>query len=147
MAGTIRDPRGAEKNKILDNHMDVSELSVVVENGTEKFYLTGFEPVPESEEERRARLFLQKKTEITDAVQKVIDKTANKRGYDTGVSCVSYATSSNLRYHADAVEFSDWRDAVWDVSHDVENKVLAGELDLDDVSVEYVLERLPVLEW
>lgn len=82
-----------------------------------------------------------------DAVNSGIDATAHKRGYDTGVSLMSYATSNNARYHADAVEFSDWRDSVWDMAHDVENKVLADELDIDDVSVVYVLERLPVLEW
>jgi hypothetical protein len=139
--------RQAESWGYLEQHYDESELTYIGTAESGIYYLKDYAPKPETEEQKRARIFESKKIEISDAVQRVIDETAHKRGYDTGVSLMSYATSNNARYHADAVEFSDWRDSVWDIAHDVENKVLAGELDIDDVSVEYVLERLPVLEW
>lgn len=139
--------RQAESWGYLEQHYDESELTYIGTAESGIYYLKDYAPKPETEEQKRARIFESKKIEISDAVQRVIDETAHKRGYDTGVSLMSYATSNNAKYHADAVEFSDWRDSVWDTAHDVENKVLAGELDIDDVSVEYVLEILPVLEW
>lgn len=139
--------RQAESWGYLEQHYDESELTYIGTADCGIYYLKDYAPEPETEEQKRARIFESKKIEISDAVQRVIDETAHKRGYDTGVSLMSYATSNNAKYHADAVEFSDWRDSVWDTAHDVENKVLAGELDIDDVSVEYVLEILPVLEW
>ena len=66
LAGTTRNPYTAELNKCLDNHKDTSELSVVLENGLEKYYIKGYEkPEPTLEE-----LKVQKLAEISAEAHK-----------------------------------------------------------------------------
>lgn len=47
------------------------------------------------------------------SVQRHIDEAARSRGYDSGVACVSYVSSTNPAWAAEARTFMDWRDEVW----------------------------------
>ena len=55
------------------------------------------------------------------AVQTYIDSIAQKKGYDNGVSCASYDSSTNATFAADAKTFIAWRDSVWVTCQQIEN--------------------------
>ena len=63
---------------------------------------------------------------LESAVQVHINSIAQKRGYDNGVSCASYATSTIPQFAADAVAFVAWRDSVWVACQQIENTDLAA---------------------
>jgi hypothetical protein len=46
-------------------------------------------------------------------IQGWLDSTAQKRQYDSALSCTSYAGSSVTGFAADAAAMKTWRDAVW----------------------------------
>ena len=50
---------------------------------------------------------------ISARIQNTIDTLAKSWGYDNIVSAISYLSSSNKQYAADATALNTWRDAVW----------------------------------
>jgi len=50
---------------------------------------------------------------IQDGVQFWLDTTAQSKGYDSSISCISYINSSNTKFQAEANSMLHWRDAVW----------------------------------
>ena len=50
---------------------------------------------------------------VTPGVQAWMDATAQQKGYDSVVSCATYATSSVPEFAADAAAIIAWRDQVW----------------------------------
>lgn len=107
------------------------------------YYIKGYEPAAETTEEKIAR----RAAEITDQVQELIDSTAHTRGYDNGVSCVSYEGDPDEIFNAEAVAFKRWRGCCWRTCYNILSSVEHGTVDVDDVTWQYVYERLPVLEW
>ena len=139
LAGYVTTARAAEINGLLDNHMDMSELTAI----GSKLYIKGHEPAAETAEEKIAR----RAAEITDQVQELIDSTAHTRGYDNGVSCVSYEEDPDETFNAEAVAFKAWRGRCWRTCYNILASVEHGTVDVDDVTWQYVYDRLPVLEW
>lgn len=80
------------------------------------------------------------------AVQTYIDSIAAKRGYDTGVSCASYATSTIPQFAADAKAFIAWRDSVWVACQTLENTDMAAIPPIIPTLVE-VIAALPTAPW
>jgi hypothetical protein len=64
---------------------------------------------------------------ISSEIASILDKGAKAWGYDSIVSAVSYATSTNFQYAADAKALSDWRDAVWSWAISAFPRVVAGQ--------------------
>ncbi len=58
---------------------------------------------------------LEKKSKA--AITTLLDSTVQARGYDNIVSCVSYLTSGNETFKAEAQAASDWRDAVYSTGY------------------------------
>lgn len=139
LAGYVKTARAAEINGLLDNHIDMSELTAI----GSMLYIKGHEPAAETIEEKIAR----RAAEITDQVQELIDSTAHTRGYDNGVSCVSYEGDPDEIFNAEAVAFKRWRGCCWRTCYNILSSVEHGTVDVDDVTWQYVYERLPVLEW
>lgn len=83
--------------------------------------------------------------EIQNAVQNVLDSKAQEKLYDNGFAIASYASSTKERYRTEAQTFIAWRDNVWDKCYEILNLFETGEIEMP--TVEYVLERLPTLEW
>lgn len=141
-----KDAHAADSYGWLDNHMDESELTFVPSNKeltSGIYYIKGHEkPEPTVEE-----IIRQKTMQITNAVQELIDNNAQSRNYDNGFTCVSYIGSTDEIFHAEAVAFSAWRDHVWRKCYEILNAVTAGEIDYKIVDVDYVMERLPDLDW
>ena len=50
---------------------------------------------------------------LESAVTAYVDTVAQRKGYDSAVSCASYSASTNITYAADAATFIAWRDQVW----------------------------------
>jgi hypothetical protein len=46
-------------------------------------------------------------------VQALLDTTAQTKGYDSALTCVSYINSSNTTFATEANSMLHWRDAVW----------------------------------
>lgn len=56
---------------------------------------------------------------INQAVQNHLDATAQARGYDSMLSCVSYAASLMSIWSAEGQAACDWRDACWQRTFDI----------------------------
>jgi hypothetical protein len=50
---------------------------------------------------------------IQTGVQQWLDQTAQSKGYDSAMSCITYLSSSNATFAAEANSMLHWRDAVW----------------------------------
>ena len=83
--------------------------------------------------------------EIQDAVQNLLDSKAQEKLYDNAFAICSYATSTDEIFHAEATKFIAWRDQCWRKCYEILALFQVGEIDMP--TVDYVLERLPVLEW
>lgn len=83
--------------------------------------------------------------EIQNAVQKILDDKAKEKLYDNGFAIASYATSTKESFRTEAQRFVAWRDDVWSKCYEILADFQSGEIDMP--SVEYVIERLPVLNW
>lgn len=77
-----------------------------------------------------------------DGVQAWIDATAAQNGYDSAVSCASYANSGIPRYRADAAAIIAWRDAVWVAANAWRNS-LGGQLPDPVPTIEAIIAQLP----
>ena len=75
----------------------------------------------------------------------MLDAKAQELEYDDGFTLATYATSTKERYRNQANQFIAWRDNVWDKCYEILNAFQSGEIEMP--TVEYVLERLPNLEW
>lgn len=107
------------------------------------YYIKGYEPAEETRDEMIAR----RQAEIVNIVQNIIDETAHQKRYDDGLSCVSYVGDPDEEFNADAVAFVAWRGRCWRTCYNILSSVVAGTVAPEDVTDEYVLERLPIMEW
>lgn len=98
-------------------------------------------PQPPSQEE----LVRRRIDEIKVSVQNVLNAKAQELEYDDGFTLATYATSTKERYRNQAAQFIAWRDNVWDKCYEILNAFKVDEIEMP--TVEYVLERLPSLEW
>lgn len=140
----VKDAHAADAYGWLDNHMDETDLTFKP-NATAGgiYYLKGYEPAEETPAEYIAR----RQAEIVAMVQDIIDETAQQKRYDDGLSCVSYAGDPDEEFNADAVAFVAWRGRCWRTCYNILASVTAGTVAPEDVTDQYVIDRLPVMEW
>lgn len=144
LGGWTKDAQAAYVNGWIDNHMTEDELTYVPSSAyAGVYYIKGHEKPAETPEEYLAR----RESEIVTMVQELIDSTANQKRYDTGESCCSYVGDPDEEFNADAVAFQAWRGRCWRTCYNILDSVKAGTVAPEDVTDEYVLERLPVMEW
>lgn len=144
LGGWTKDAQAAYVNGWIDNHMSEDELTYVPSSAyAGVYYIKGHEKPAETPEEYIAR----RESEIVNMVQELIDSTAQQKRYDTGESCCSYVGDPDEEFNADAVAFQAWRGRCWRTCYNILNSVKAGTVAPEDVTDEYVLERLPVMEW
>ena len=128
----------------IENHMTEDELTYVPNSESGGiYYIKGHEKPAETPKEYIAR----RESEIVNMVQELIDSTAQQKRYDTGESCCSYVGDPDEEFNADAVAFQAWRSRCWRTCYTILNSVTAGTVPPEEVTDEYVLERLPVMEW
>lgn len=139
----VKDPQQADKYGFLDQHYDESELTYIGTPSCGTYYLQGHERPQPTRQEMIAR----RQAEIVNMVQNIIDETAQQKRYDDGLSCVSYVGDPDEEFNADAVAFVAWRGRCWRTCYNILNSVKAGTVAPEDVTDQYVIERLPVMEW
>jgi hypothetical protein len=66
------------------------------------------------------------KSRLTSAIQSMLDETAKERGYDSILSCCSYATSTNAKFAAEGQAAVEWRDKVWSKCYEIVAEQAAG---------------------
>lgn len=139
-----KDAHAADAYGWINNHMDETDLTFKP-NATAGgiYYIKGYEPAEETRDEMIAR----RQTEIVNMVQNIIDETAQQKRYDDGLSCVSYVGDPDEEFNADAVAFVAWRGRCWRTCYNILNSVKAGTVAPEDVTDQYVIDRLPVMEW
>jgi uncharacterized coiled-coil DUF342 family protein len=121
-----------------ENGYYIAEIEPL-EDGTRQFQIKA--PQEPSQEE----LVRQRINEIKVKVQNVLDAKAQELEYDDGFTLATYATSTKERYRNQAIQFIAWRDNVWDKCYEILNAFQSGEIEMP--TIEYVLERLPSLNW
>ena len=82
---------------------------------------------------------------FTEAIQQRLDAFARTRGYDSALSCASYATSINPKFAAEGHCIVQARDGTWAAAYGILDAVLAGERPMP--SLEEVFAELPELVW
>jgi hypothetical protein len=66
---------------------------------------------------------------IQAGIQQLLDTTAQSRGYDSALTCVSYISSANATFQAEANSMLHWRDAVWSECYLLQAQWLANTPD------------------
>lgn len=84
-------------------------------------------------------------TNYTVAVQNMMDRTAQTRGYDSIFTLCSYSNSTNPKFAAEATAAVKWRDAVWKKCYEIEDAVDAGTIPAP--SLEELLKMMPSINW
>lgn len=139
----VKDPRVADSYGFLDQHYDESELTYIGTPSCGTYYLKGHErPQPTMQE-----MIDRREEEIKAVVQTLIDETAHQKGYDNGVYCASYVGDPDPEFDAQARAFLAWRGRCWRTCYNILDSVIAGTVAPEDVTDEYILERLPTMEW
>lgn len=80
------------------------------------------------------------------AVSAHLNAAVQGRGYDSMLSCSSYAASTNTTFKAEALAAITWRDAVWLYCYAQLAAVQAGTRSIP-ASTEAFIAELPVLVW
>lgn len=83
--------------------------------------------------------------QFTEIVQSWLDKTVQKRGYDSIHTACTYANSTDATFAAEGAACVAWRDKVWRHCYGVLDSVLAGERAVP--TAEELISELPTLEW
>lgn len=79
------------------------------------------------------------------AIAAHVEAAAVARGYDSGVSCASYASSTNPAWRAEAEAFVAFRDAVWAKAFALLGAVGAGKRPAP--SLADLITELPAIAW
>ena len=85
------------------------------------------------------------KADFIAAVQVHIDATAQSKGYDSAISCASYATDTHPPFAAEAAVFIPWRSNVWLYCYSEWAKVEAGQRQVTTAAA--FINELPVIVW
>ena len=79
------------------------------------------------------------------AVQTLLDSTAQQKGYDGILSACSYAASSNSTFQAEGRACLDWRDRVWIKVYEVLDAVASGSSPMPGEAE--LLAEIPAMIW
>lgn len=143
LAGTTKKPVTADKLGFLENHMDESELSIIVENGRNKYYLKGYEKPEPTEIEKMA---VYAKT-IEAQVDAHLQELSASRGYDDVKSCVGYYNSTDETFQREAKAMTVYRDHLYRTCYNIMDQCQKGEIDYRTVTLEYILGLIEPIDW
>lgn len=82
---------------------------------------------------------------LTAAVQRYLDTTAQERNYDNIMSLCTYATSGNATFSAEGQAGVEWRDQVWSQCYDILDDVMAGTRATP--TPDELIAELPTILW
>lgn len=84
-------------------------------------------------------------TDYENAIQQLIEETAQSKQYDTAANLASYVASTVPVWAAQAQTFVAWRDAVWQYTYQQLEQFQLGLIE--QPSVADFLEELPTIDW
>lgn len=87
-----------------------------------------------------------KKESYTKQAQKRLDDFAKTRDYDNIFTAISYASSNNEKFKAEAQYCLDVRDETWEVLYAIFDSVESGEREIPNTFAE-LEQELPQLSW
>jgi hypothetical protein len=118
------------------NRAYITEIEPV--DGVRHFQIVAVpEPTPEEQE---AAL----QAQYTALIQSMLDKEAQKLGYDNCNSVCTYVDTGVAKFDAEGVAFRKWRSAVWAMGYELLAEVQAGTRPIP--TEEELVELLPKLE-
>lgn len=85
------------------------------------------------------------KTQGDAIIVPLLDATAQSRQYTNAMSCISYASSSNDSWKAEALAFIVWRDNVYAYSINILNDVASGKIVAP--TSEQFSSGIPLMVW
>lgn len=138
-----KDPHVADYYKILDNHIDESELTYIGTPECGTYYLKGYEKPEKSLEE----LQLDRYHLIDSQIEAYLDAKVKEHNYKSVESCVSYYNSTDDKYRAEARAVSTWRDHIYHTGEQVWQSVLNGLVDYKDVDLAYIINIAGDFSW
>ena len=140
LEGVTDNPALADALGILDNHYHISELTLI--KGI--FYLKGYEKPDDTE-----ALIIEEKARLIDSqLENLLDETVHRLGnYKNIETCIGYFNSTNEKYRREAIAANVWRDNLYSKAEEILEKVKAGEIDYRDVNLDYIVSRVPPLDW
>lgn len=115
---------------------------VVTDCGTKQ---TVFIPLTPDEVAAASQARLPSLSDYSNAIQAVIDQTAQAHEYADGVTLASYVASTVPQWAAQALAFVAWRDAVWAYAYAQLAAVQGGLRSQPSVAV--LVSELPVIAW
>jgi hypothetical protein len=80
----------------------------------------------------------------TNLIQSLLDKEAQKLGYDNCLSVCSYMDTGVQKFDDEGSCFRKWRSAVWNTGYEILDKVKSGKMEIP--SEEELIKMLPKLE-
>ena len=84
--------------------------------------------------------------DVVNAVQSLLNITAQSRGYDDILSLCTYATSSIPKFSGEGQAGVNWRDAVWGTCYTILAQVEQGIVPMP-TSIDDILVQLPGISW
>ena len=85
------------------------------------------------------------KSQLTSAIQSMLDDKAKERNYDSILSLCTYATSTAAKFSAEGQAGVSWRDEVWAKGYSILADVEAGTRSIPTESE--LLSELPDFVW
>lgn len=82
---------------------------------------------------------------VQDGIQKMLDNIAKERLYDDAFSLVSYTTSTDPKFKAEAEKFNAYRDSCWRISWQIFDDYKAGNRPMP--TYQEVMSELPEFSW
>lgn len=96
--------------------------------------------IPEPTQEEKNALI---ESELTAAVQHVLDGEAQKLNYDSCLSVCSYVDTGIQKFDDEGRAFRAWRSMVWEKCYEILNAVLEGKREIP--TEEELISELPKL--
>lgn len=84
----------------------------------------------------------QLKAEFIKTIDGILNKVAQSKGYDDIISARSYAGYDNP-FRAESEAFGKWSADVWQWAYALQDKVVKGEVDVSNLSIDNVLKDMP----
>lgn len=99
-----------------------------------------YEVIPPTQEETNAQI----QRQMTMKVQRYLDTTAQKLGYDSCLSVCSYVNTGVTKFDEEGEAFRKWRSAVWAKGYEILDAVKAGTREIP--TEEELFAELPAIE-
>lgn len=103
------------------------------------WYVAGYAPV-----KPRELIEAELQTQYTALIQSMLDKEAQKLGYDNCNSVCTYVDTGVIKFDDESAAFRKWRSAVWAKGYEILAAVKAGEMAIPTEAE--LVEMLPKLE-